>query len=84
MLAKILAGLGVAGFILGVFEAQTALEGSHRQIEAGILMIAGPLLALIGLVFMRRSNKKCPHCAERVKREAKVCKHCGANLEAAQ
>lgn len=84
MLGKFLVGLGAAGFILGVFEAQTALEGSHRQIEAGILMIAGPVLALIGLVFVRRANKKCPHCAERVKRQAKVCKHCGASLEAAQ
>lgn len=24
--------------------------------------------------------KKCPHCAEIIKREAKVCKHCGRDV----
>lgn len=25
-------------------------------------------------------SKKCPHCAEKVKAEARVCKHCGRDL----
>ena len=26
-------------------------------------------------------NKKCPDCAELIKSEAKVCKHCGKNFD---
>jgi len=27
-----------------------------------------------------RTHRKCPHCAEVVLREAKVCKHCGRDI----
>ena len=30
---------------------------------------------------MERDDRKCPHCAELVKLEATVCKHCGNALE---
>tara|TARA_R110000737_G_C14603671_1_gene489601 strand:+ start:2270 stop:2533 length:264 start_codon:yes stop_codon:yes gene_type:complete len=30
---------------------------------------------------LERDDRKCPHCAELVKLEATVCKHCGNALE---
>jgi uncharacterized membrane protein YvbJ len=32
-------------------------------------------------VLNNETNKECPYCAELIKNEAKVCKHCGYNLE---
>ena len=28
-----------------------------------------------------KASKKCPSCAELIKKEAKVCKHCGKEIE---
>ncbi len=44
--------------------------------------------ALLGAVFLREQAEKndeldtqiCPHCAERIKQAAKVCKHCGRDV----
>ena len=76
MLGKILIALGLAAFALGFWEAQTAFPGSHKQMEAGWLMIVGVPLSLIGIWVWRKSIKKCPACAERINRDAVICKHC--------
>jgi uncharacterized membrane protein YiaA len=76
MLGKILMSLGAAAFALGFWEAQSALDGSHRSTEAGWLMIVGVPVLAVGILIWRRSIKKCPACAETIKRNAKVCKHC--------
>jgi len=56
----------------------------------GVLL--GPFGFILALVVSRNESKaekrsiqsgelkKCPHCAELVKREAVVCKHCGRDL----
>lgn len=80
MLGKVLLFLGAGAFALGFWEAQGALDGSHRAIEAGLLMIIGLPLLIAGFFAWRLSVKKCPACAERVKKDAKVCKHCKATL----
>lgn len=78
MLGKILTAFGAGAFALGFWEAQSALDGSHKAIEAGWLMIVGLPTLIIGAFVWRASNKKCPACAEQIKKDASVCKHCRA------
>jgi predicted amidophosphoribosyltransferase len=60
-------------------------------IELAILLslfCVGPLLsALVVFLFVRaqrRNTKLCPYCAERIKKDAVVCRHCGRELPPAQ
>ena len=59
----------------------------------GLSTLVSPLIGLIVVVTRPKNTdelelrkiwsgeaKKCPHCAEIVKREAVVCRHCGRNL----
>ena len=36
-----------------------------------------PVLAILFLLAFGAVGKKCPRCAEDIKKEARVCKHCG-------
>lgn len=57
-----------------------------------ISVVASPLIAFVfvlalsnvaeedKLLELQRTHVKCPDCAELVKAEAKVCKHCGCRL----
>jgi predicted amidophosphoribosyltransferase len=46
------------------------------------LGIFSPLLFVVSGVAMRGdlTSTKCPYCAERIKPEALVCKHCGREV----
>jgi len=65
-------GREAAGFFLGVFFgplgtiAALFLKPNAKKVEAAALS-SGEL-------------KKCPYCAELIKKEAVVCKHCGRDL----
>jgi len=49
----------------------------------GVFFWAGVALMIAGILIYRVSGRKtCPQCAERVKYEAKKCKHCGSELAA--
>lgn len=84
MIGKILMVLGSAGFLLGFYEAQSAIEGSNKQIEAGLLIIIGLPLAVAGAFLWRASIKKCPACAEWIKKKATICKHCNSVVGGSQ
>jgi len=61
-----------------------AIAQRKRQSLIGAFLlgvVAGPLGVLIALAV--KGDAKCSRCAEVVKREAKVCKHCGSNLAGA-
>jgi len=62
-----------------------ALAGFKRGFSPVVGLVAGAVLGILAPVLfgvsglVRRgdlSTRKCPHCAEFVKPEAKICKHC--------
>jgi hypothetical protein len=42
-----------------------------------ISLFASPLLGILALFMIGVNGKKCPQCAETIKQDAKICKHCG-------
>lgn len=43
-----------------------------------VLGILSP--ALFAVSGVSRNERACPHCAERIKKAAKVCRHCGRDV----
>lgn len=75
----------IAWALFGALIGVAAAQRRGFSIAAGILggLLLGPLAFLmffISGVSASDRNKKCPHCAEFVKAEAVVCKHCGGPL----
>ncbi len=67
-----------------------AFIGRDRKIGYGGTVLLSLLLSpIIGAIFALASprktdegnTKKCPFCAENVKVDAMICKHCGRSLE---
>lgn len=78
-MAKVLYGLALVAVLIAILDLQ-APPGSRAATEAGFLLLAAPLFALLGLWRSRAVTKLCPHCAERVRLEASKCKHCGSDI----
>jgi len=76
---KLLFGLAIAAAVIGWGDLDSP-KGSRAQVEAGILFLLVPVFLALGLWARHRAGKRCPKCAERVKRAASVCRHCGADL----
>lgn len=76
-----LIGLWLLGALIGV----AASQKKGFSLAAGILggLLLGPLAFLmyfISGVSRSDQNRKCPQCAEFVKADAKICKHCRTEL----
>lgn len=69
-----------------------AMVASSKGRDTGGWFVLGLLLGPFGLIFAlivskegpAQDERKCPFCAEYVKREAVVCKHCGRDLPSTQ
>ena len=86
-------------WLVGCFVA-AAIAGNKGRSEVGFFFIAALLSPLLGILIalvakpdVRKleqqqlrsgKTKKCPYCAELVKREANVCKHCGRGVQEIQ
>lgn len=69
------------GSLLGLVAAQRKGFSAAAGALGGAVL--GPLSLLLFLVSgVTRGDRavKCPHCAEWVKAEARVCKHCGRDI----
>jgi len=83
-----------SGFLLVFWAIIGAIVGGiigDRKGRGGAGVVLGLLLGPIGWLIIalgpdyktERESKKCPFCAELVKKEAKVCKHCGRDFPGA-
>jgi len=73
------------GALIGVAAAQRKGFSMVGGVIGGLLL--GPLAFLMffisGVSKSDANNKKCPHCAEWIKADAIVCKHCHRDVPAA-
>lgn len=43
-------------------------------------ILGGIIVMCLAPVESKKGTRKCPYCAERIKKEALICKHCGQNV----
>jgi uncharacterized membrane protein YtjA (UPF0391 family) len=70
----------IAGIIGGII----AQRKGYNQLLWFILCAFVPLLIFVVLILPPQESKgitkKCPYCAELIKEDAIICKHCGNNV----
>ena len=83
----------IACCVLGFAAVPLTVSVGGSGVAAAMAAFAVPLLALMWACVAQSSQeiavengahgdyKKCPFCAESVRKEAIKCKHCGSNLE---
>lgn len=79
-MGKVLYGVAIFFLVVGSIDASGGSSGFPRELEAGILLLLTPVFALAGFCVSRALSKQCPHCAERIKKQAAKCKHCGESV----
>jgi hypothetical protein len=73
--------LGLLIAFVGVIIAFDSCEKMKTNPDAASFFWLGIFMILGGwLIGRAASTKICPHCAERIKRQATRCKHCGGEV----
>ena len=65
--------------VVPAYIAQTKGKSFGAWYVYGLFLLP---IAFVHSLILGRDDRKCPHCAELVKLEATVCKHCNSKLEA--
>jgi hypothetical protein len=79
----------IAWALFGALIGAAAAQKKGFALAGGIIggLLLGPLAVLLffvsGISRADANNKKCPHCAEWIKGEATICKHCHQPVTAA-
>ena len=68
----------VPGLIYSIWRASTRYDACARCGSTTLIPVDSPIAATIAT--SSETRVKCPHCAELILREAKVCKHCGRDV----
>lgn len=66
--------------VAGVVGASLAQYKGRSPLLWALLCGIFPLLVIAIALLPAVDTKKCPHCAEMIKEDAKVCKHCGMGV----
>ena len=64
--------------VIPAYIAQTKGKSFGAWYVYGLFLLP---ITFVHSLILERDDRKCPHCAELVKLEATVCKHCGNALE---
>lgn len=90
MLAYVWIGLGLVTGMVAHYKGRNLWLWTIFGLLAPIIGLAAAVLrppnkkTVEKRILSRGEEKRCPHCAELVKREARICKHCQQPLSVAE